>query len=161
MSEKEVESLLKVRTSRRIYIPIYIMILILLGTAGYIEFSGKNLNTTIFGAVVAFSVIAIISTEFHRYSHLYELNNIAIMHTKGIFFKVKKRTDLLVVSDIEMEQSPWQMLLGIGNVDVMVFSKDSSTCMKNIDHPLMVTELVEKKMNEKKLGTYNPAKEKE
>lgn len=148
--EKEEDEVLKARTSRKTYIPIYFMVLILLSTAGYIKYSGKEINSLAFGLMIFFSIVAIFMTEINRLGNLYEINDRSLVHIKGIFFKTTKKTDLLAVSDAELKQNPWQQLLNFGNVEAVVFSRDSTTYVKNINNPSRFLDFLGEKMNQKR-----------
>ncbi len=145
------EESLKTRCSRKVYIPVYFMILILFSIAGYIKYAGKEINPLAFNLIVAFSAAGIILTEFHRLSNSYEINNSSLVHIKGIFFRTTRRTDLLAVSDAELKQNPWQQLLNFGNVEAVVFSRDSTTYIKNIDRPSTFLDFLEDKINKKRI----------
>ena len=147
MEEKEAEDeMMKVRTSRKIYFPVYFMIIILFLTAGYLQFSGKEVDSLALEIILIFSFAAFLFTEGHRFQNLYAIDNQSIIHVKGILFKNTKRTDLTSVSDVELIQNPWQILLNYGNVEVSVFSKDNSTNVKNINRPLEFMTFLQKKM---------------
>lgn len=146
----EKEEVLKARCSRKAYIPVYFMILILISTSVYIKYSGKEIDSLALNLMIVFSIFGVIATELHRISNLYEINDNSLVHIKGIFFKTTRRTDLLAVSDAELKQNPWQQLLNFGNVDAIVFSRDSTTYIKNIDNPSKFLDFLEEKMNKKR-----------
>ena len=152
--EEDEDETMRVRISRKIYFPIYLMIAILILTLAYIQFSGKEINPLAFKAVLIFTMGAFLFTEGHRYQNLYAIDNQSIIHIKGILFKKTKRTDLTSVSDVELIQNPWQLLLNYGNVEVSVFSKDNSTNVKNINHPLEFMTFLQGKMARK--HSFNP-----
>ncbi len=150
MPKKEAGEVLKVRSSRKVYILVYLMIFILLLTVAFIKFTGRELNALGFRVVLIFSVLCILMTESHRFQNLYEINDRSLIHIKGILFQSTKRTDLLSVSDAEIKQNPWQRMLNYGTVEAAVFSKESMTVMRNIDRPLEFANFLEKKMAEKR-----------
>lgn len=151
MSKKDGEDdLLKVRSSRKVYIPVYLMIFILLFTIGAIKYMGRELNSFAFRITLIFSVLCMLMTESHRFRNLYEINNSSLIHTKGILFQSTKRTDLLSVSDAEIKQNPWQRMLNYGTVEAAVFSKDSMTVMHDIDKPMEFVVFLEGKMANKR-----------
>ncbi len=148
--DKKDGDVLRIRVSRKVYIPVYLMILALVSTAAYIKYSGKEINPLAFNLMIVFSILGIIFTELHRLSNSYEINDNSLVHIKGIFFKTTRRTDLLAVSDAELKQNPWQQLLNFGDVDAIVFSRDSTTYIKNIDNPSRFLDFLEEKMNKKR-----------
>src|SRR3989344_7577740 len=146
----EKEEILKTRVSRKTYILFYLMIAVLAGLAVFTAVSGRELNSLVLWAIVIFSLVGILFTETHRLENLYEINDQSVIHVKGIFFKNTKRTDLLAVSDAELKQGPWQTLLNFGDVDVAVFSRESTTAVRNINNPMAFINFLERKMTEKR-----------
>ena len=149
MDEEEV---LRVRCSRKLYIPIYLMILVLVATVLFIKFSGKELNTFAVQASIVFILLLIGSTELHRFNNLYKLEQNALIHVKGILRKITRRTDLLAVSDADISQNLWQMMLAYGNVSVRVFSQESTMHIRNIDKPGVFVDTLENCMSKKRAG---------
>ncbi len=147
--KKEEDEILRMRMSRKIYLPIYLMMAVLFLTLAYIQFSGEEINPLAFRAVLIFTLGALLFTEGYRYQNLYAIDDQSIIHVKGILFKKTKRTDLTSVSDVELIQNPWQLLLNYGNVEVSVFSKDNSTNVKNINRPLEFMTFLQNKMAKK------------
>ena len=144
MAEGEV---LSIRSSRKIYIPVYAMILILFFTIGTIKYQGKDVNGFAFKSVVAFSIIGFLWTEMHRLRHKYEITDNAVIKTRGIIFRAIKKTDIHALSDAELKQNPWQMILGIGDVSANAFSE--LNVLKNVDKPHDVIKFLETKMVKK------------
>lgn len=148
------EEVLKIRNSRKIYVPVYLMIFILVFAVGFIKYSGKELNMFAFKLAVIFSILGIIFTETHRLRSLYEINDNFFVHIKGIFFKTTKRTDLSVISDVVIKQNPWQTIFGYGNVNVVVFSE--VTPIKNVNKPMEIVSFLEKKMALRRVTEHKP-----
>ncbi|MBI4116518.1 PH domain-containing protein [Candidatus Pacearchaeota archaeon] len=151
--DKKDGDVLRVRVSRKVYLPVYFMIFVLVSTAAYMKYSGREINPLAFNLMIIFSIFGIIATELHRISNVYEINNNSLVHVKGILFKTTRRTDLLAISDAELKQNPWQQLLNFGNVDAIVFSRDSTTYIKNIDNPPVFLDFLEEKINKKRIPT--------
>ncbi len=146
----EEEEVYRTRNSRKLYIPIYVMIFILFGTIAFIQFSGRELNILALQATIIFSFLVLLITELHRFNNLYEIHSNALVHVKGLLKKVIRRTDLLAVSDADQSQNLWQMMLRYGNVSVRVFSQDSTMYVRNIDNPSAFIEFLEDKMSKKR-----------
>ena len=138
------------RNSRKLYIPVYIMIFVLFATITFIQFSGKELSLLAVQATVIFSLFIMVTTELHRINNLYEIHTNSLVHVKGILKKVTRRTDLLAVSDADISQNLWQMMLGYGNGSVRVFSQDSTMRVSNISNPSLFVEFLEDKMDKKR-----------
>ena len=153
--KKEVESdnkeeIIRIRNSRKLYIPLYIMIFILILTVSIAKSSGKEVNDLAFNAVLIFSGSVIFFAEIHRIINSYEINDQSLVHKKGIFVQTIKRVDLIAVSDADSKQNLWQKFLGYGDVSVHLFSRDSSIQVKSINDPAKFVIFLEKKMNEKR-----------
>ena len=138
---------LKMRTSRKVYLPIYIMIFILFAAMGVVKFQGKEINNLAFKSVGVFSIAGILWAETHRMRNKYEINDNAVVHVNGLFFRTIKKTDIHALSDAQLKQNPWQMILGIGDVTANAFSE--ITTLKNINKPHKVISFLEEKMNKK------------
>lgn len=144
MTEEEV---LKIRISRKVYLPIYIMIFILFVTMGTIKFQGKEVSAVAFRSVLIFSIAGVLWAEVHRLKNKYEINDHAVVHVNGLLFKTIKKTDIHALSDAQLKQNPWQMLLGVGDVSANAFSEITS--LKSINKPHKVISFLEEKMNKK------------
>lgn len=144
------EEIYRTRSSRKLYIPIYSMIFILFATVVFIQFSGRELSILAVQATIVFSLFLLMTTELHRINNLYEIHQNALIHVKGILKKITRRTDLLAVSDADISQNLWQMMLGYGNVSVRIFSQDSTMRVRNISKPSMFVDFLEDKMNKKR-----------
>ena len=144
------EEILKTRNSRKLYIPLYIMIFILILTVSIVKSSGKEVNDLAFKTVLIFSGSVIFFAEIHRIINRYEINDQSLVHKKGIFVQTIKRVDLIAVSDADSKQNLWQKFFGYGDVSVHLFSRDSSIQVKSISDPNRFVVFLERKMNEKR-----------
>ena len=140
----EIKGMMRVRTSRKAYFFIYLMIFILITTVIFIKISGKELNKLVFEAVLVFSAILIFFIEIHRFRIFYEITDISLVHSKGIFARTTRKVDLSSVSDADSKQTAWQRLLNYGDVDARMFSKDSTLSIKNINAPEKICEFFRK-----------------
>lgn len=150
MGERGEIKRLKVRNSRKLYIPLYFMIIILFLTIGFIKMSGKEINDLAFRAIIIFSLAILVFTEFHRIRNSYEINSNSLIASKGILNKNIKKVDLLSISDVDSHQNIWQRMLNFGDVNARLFSKDSATSMKNISNPVKFANFLEKMMSERR-----------
>lgn len=149
MSEEK-EEILKVRNSRKLYIPIYLMILILFLAVGFIKISGKEINDLAFKMAIGFSAILILITELHRLSNSYEINSDALVSSSGILNKKIRKADLVSISDVGLNQTLWQRMLGYGNISARMFSQESATNIKNVGNPSNFVDFLGKKMRERR-----------
>jgi hypothetical protein len=53
----------RVRNSRKLYVPFYLMIIVLIGVLSYIQYTGRPLNDMAFKMVLAFSIALIMATD--------------------------------------------------------------------------------------------------
>ena len=134
----------RTRNSRKVYIPIYLMIIILLGLITYIKITNKPDNPNAVYSAVLFSFLLILGTEIHRLGNLYEITATALIHKKGYFTTIAKRIEFGAISDIDIRQNIWQKIFGFGNVLIYKFSEESS--LKNIDNPSLFVEYLDRNM---------------
>lgn len=142
--------ILKIRNSRKLYIPIYLMIGALILSLVYIETSGKALNDIAVKSIILFSLICLIYTEVHRIGNLYEINRNSLVHTMGYFTKRSRRMDFSAISDLYVVQNIWQRLFLYGNIEVRLFSGEDVTYIKNINSPSRFVEILLTKINKNK-----------
>lgn len=142
LKEKDVA----VRNSRKLYIPVYFMIITLICLIVIIRVEDLPLNKAALIAAIVFILIGIKFTEVHRLGNKYRIDFRSLIHTKGYFNIVSRKVDLLAVSDIDVSQTLWQRLWGYGDVNVRMFSKDSNTSVKNINNPDLFASMLQKKM---------------
>jgi uncharacterized membrane protein YdbT with pleckstrin-like domain len=152
--EKEVEDILRKRSSRKVYIPFYLMVFILIGAILYIKINNLLLNPIAIIAAVLFIIIILNFTEFHRLNNSYEINVNSLIHKKGILKRVTKNIDFLSISDIDVSQSLWQRLFNFGDVNVRLFSLDTTTSIKNISNPNDFAKFLESKIHNKRKGHH-------
>lgn len=138
------EGILKLRTSRKLYIPFYFMALVLIIFLVYIKFSERPLNEFSIKLVIAFIIIVIIVTEIHRLGNLYEINDRSVVHTNGYFSTVSKRVEFGAISDIDILQGPWQRIMKFGHITLFKFSEGPT--LKNINRPKDFVDYLQNKM---------------
>jgi len=150
--EKTKKNFMKVSNSRKLYLPIYLMILILIAVVIFIKYKGLVLNNLVLIVVGLFILFAIKFTEVHRFSNSYEINQNSLVHRRGIFNRKTKSVDFFGISDIEVKQNFWQRLIGYGDVSVRLYSGKSDNPVKNINKPAKFAEFLRKMMNAKRRG---------
>ena len=140
---------MKVRTSRKVYLFLYLMIFVLILAVIFIKYKGLPINNYVLILVVVFIVLVIKYTEIHRFSKWYEVNENSLVHKEGILSKKIKNLDLSAISDIDISQNLWQRFLGYGSINVRLFSDVSHTEIKNINDPAKFGNFLEKMMSAK------------
>jgi len=141
------KSLLKVRTSRKSYLFVYLLILILIGVILYIKYNGRYLNSKVFIGVIVLIIIGIKSTEFHRLYTYYEITSHYAIISKGIFTRDIKRIFIPTISDIVLKQNVWQRILNYGNVKIHRYTAGAIIDVKNINNPKNFIEVLESRLN--------------
>lgn len=142
--EKKKLNHLKIKSTRKVYIPFYFMIIIILGFIFFIKITGRELNKTALILMIVFIVLILKLTEIHRFSNSYEIGDSSLICSKGILTKNIKRIDYFAISDINVHQGLLQRLLGFGDVIVSLFSFDEATKIKNINNPEELALKIEK-----------------
>jgi len=148
MSENK--GVMKVRTSRKAYLFVYMMILILIVTVITIKTSGRELNKLGFEAVLVFSVGLITFIEIYRFATFYKITSSSLVRSQGIFSRKTRKIDLTSISDVDSKQTAWQRTLNYGDVHARLFSAETTLAVKNINDPEKFSDFLEKKMNEKR-----------
>lgn len=148
--EKDNPEIVKRRTTRKVYLPIYLMMIGLIAVLVFLKIYGYGINKMGIGLVIIFILIGIKSSEIHRYNTYYEANPNSLVYTEGVIRKKVKRIDYFAISDIDVDQGPWQRLLGYGDVVVRLFSKDTTTTIYSINKPVEFATHIEKMMRNKR-----------
>ena len=143
-------SFIHFKNSRKLYIPYYFMVIVLLSIIGYLRYNNLPINILTLILVGLFILFVIKATEIHRFSNSYALNHNSLVHTHGIFSKRIKNADLFAISDIDVKQTFWQRILGFGDVYVSLFSDTSNMVVRNINNPVKFGNLIEKMMTVKR-----------
>lgn len=141
-----VRDILRVRNSRKIYIPFYLMIIILVAVVIYIKLSGKPIDDTAFKLSLAFIIAVLIATEIHRLGNYYEINDNSVVHKNGYFSIVLKRLEFNAISDSHTNQTLLERLLSYGDVEIHMFAKENNLIIKNINNPFKFVEFLGSKM---------------
>lgn len=145
------ETIMKARTSRKLYLPLYVMVFILVIVVIYLKTSGLSVNSLAFMGVLIFSIVSFLFIEVHRLRDLYEINPNSLVHSHGILNKRVKSVDFFAISDSDVSQHLFQRMFNFGNVNVRLFSgKDSATSIKNINNPRKFARFLEESMNKKR-----------
>lgn len=141
---------MKVRNSRKIYLPIYLMVLILIGTLIFIFYNDLPVNKWVLVLIILFIFFSIKYTELHRFSSSFEINKDSLIHTRGLLTKKIRSMDFFAVSDVETKKTLWQRLLGFGDVDVRLYSGESDNPVKNINQPEEFVRFLRKMIDNKR-----------
>jgi membrane protein YdbS with pleckstrin-like domain len=131
--------------SRKIYIPFYIMVAILVIFILVIVFQNKPLNLPSFVAAVIFIICIFLFTEAHRKRNSWQIAKRHVIHRHGIFARKTAKTLLETVSDIDVKQNTWERMLNFGTVTLHQYSKGGAE-IKSISNPYKLLELLKDKI---------------
>ena len=140
------KTLIKARASRKLYLPFYFMAIILILTVVWILYNELEFNLLVIILVLLFVVVGTKYTELHRLNNLYKVIPGRLVHVSGLINKTIKKVDFFAISDLDIQQSAWQRLLHFGDINVRLFSKDSTTSIRNINNPEFFADFLEEEI---------------
>ena len=144
--EKE-KSFMKLRGSRKAYLGIYVMILVLIGVLIYLKKNGLYINNYVFWGIIGFVVLGVKGTEIHRFRVYYEISTHYLIQSNGIFSKHLSQIHMPTISDIIIKQNLWQRILNYGDIDIHRFTVGPLLTIKRINNPSGFAELLEMRMD--------------
>lgn len=144
--EKE-KFLAKAKRSRKTYIPIYILVLVGLGYFGYSHFFrlGIGRTTIIFGVVGMLLLIKF--TEYHRFKDWWGITDNSIVESRGILNKTIRKVTFPAISDIDINQPFYKRLFNFGDINVRLYSAETSFTIKNINFPDDFADILQDKIS--------------
>ena len=149
-TQKKKMKSLKIRNSRKIYFPIYLMVILLITLIISIKLLGLNLNILAFGGAAIFALISFGATEIHRLGRAYQITPNFLEHTQGYLSKRIKKISLASISDVDLKQTLWQRIIKFGDVHVHLFSEGSLVHVKGINKPHEFIEYLEEMISLRK-----------
>lgn len=124
-----------IRTSRKSYIPFYLMVLAVIVTLLVIVFTGRPLPRNNLIASILFVIIVIKLTELHRFTHHYDITPHALEIVEGILYRRIKRLNYGSISQLHLNQNLWEKLIDVGSVEIAQFSETIRTEIKKVNKP--------------------------
>ncbi len=147
--------LIKVRTSRKRFIPLYIMSLIIILLLIYFPLvQGAKLLPFIWKLSIPFIVISIIYPEYYRIKDWWAVTETSLIQSQGLFDKNVREIDFSSVSDLDLEQILIKRLFNYGNVNVRLFLNETTITIKDINNPDDFIEDLQEIMSKRK-GSKN------
>ncbi len=119
------------------------------------EISNNEIHPFSLKLALIFAFVCIAYTEIHRFGNSYEIDSNSFVYTKGILNKKSKKVDFSAISDFEIIQSLWQRIFSYGTIEIRLFSKDSTTYVKNINNPFKFTDVLEEQLIKVRGGGFN------
>lgn len=144
--KKEEEVLLKANTTRKYYLPFYVMTVILAGFLMYLDIKGVTVSWISIMGFFVFFFFGLNFTEVHRMNSAFKITPDHISCTYGIFNKNIKKIDYFAISDVYKKQNFWQWMLCYGDVQISLFSEDEATRIRNINRPSRFVEFLDEMM---------------
>jgi len=143
----------KFKVSRKLYLPVYLMIIILIAFVVFIKFLGLPLNNLTLIGTVIFTILGIGLTELHRLKDSYHITPDHVEHRSGYIAKSITKILIKSITDIHSKQKAWERILGYGSIKVQSQSGANHIEVKNINNPSNFINILEEKMEniEKKI----------
>lgn len=140
--------LMKVRKSRRSFLGIYLMVLIVIFFMGYINYIGIKPSTTAWVVSIAFIYFSVKYIEYTRIKDWWAITERSIVQSQGLFNKNIREIDFSSISDLDLEQAFFKRILNYGNVNVRLFLNETSIKIINITRPERFIEKLQSLINE-------------
>jgi len=125
----------RVRTSRKFYFPVYVMMAVLSLVIIYLRVSNLPIHPYALYGFVIFILICIKATEIHRFLSYYEITPNSIIRSKGILRNDITRIYMNSVTDLVLKQGIFQRLFNFGTIKVHRFTEGAIFEIKNINRP--------------------------
>jgi hypothetical protein len=140
------EERISIYNTRKVYIPIYLMAILLVAAVISLKINGHELNKYALIGAGLFALASIKMTEIHRLTNKYEIGDSTLDHIQGLFSKINRKLDFFAISDLDVSQTPWQRMLNFGDVNVRLFSKESVAKIKGISNPLRFANILQERI---------------
>jgi uncharacterized membrane protein YdbT with pleckstrin-like domain len=140
---------IKFTISRKLYIPIYLMITILIVLIVFVKLNNLPLHQLALPGTAVFILIGIGLTELHRIRDTYYITPEHIEHISGYIAKDIKKILTKTITDIHSRQKAWQRLLNYGSIRVVSSSGSNHIDVRNINNPGKFINTLEKRMEER------------
>ncbi|MBR9702236.1 PH domain-containing protein [Candidatus Pacearchaeota archaeon] len=147
-SKEPKKNIMKVRSSRKVYLPVYFMILVLVVALVVVKYNNLSLDKLVLIFAIVFIILGVKFTEVHRLSSSYSLSPSTLTFSAGLVSRRIKNIDFFAISDIDVHQSFWQRMIGFGDVHVSLFA--DANVIKNINNPVKFANFLEKMIDKKR-----------
>ncbi len=137
-----------IHNSRKVYVFIYLMIIIVVGLVVYIGIMDLSWNKYVLIGAGIFVLLGVLITEISRKRVGYEISSLYLVHIKGIVSRKSKKILLESIVDIDLNQNLWQRLWGYGNIEVHAASGANVIKLKNLNKPEKFVDMLEEQVNE-------------
>lgn len=150
------------RNSRMIYLPYYIMaiVLIALGIYANNNSSGQIATYGLYASII-FAIVVIFFSEGHRLLNVYEITSDYIKHHFGMVAKNTKSVYISTISDFVVEQNLLQRFLNYGTIESHRYTEGATMdiILKGIPSPDKYARILQNQLAKKMSGHEEMMKE--
>lgn len=139
--------LLKVRRSRKAYIPIYLMNLFIIFLLIFLNAKGYTIERSTLIFSIVFVILCVKITEIHRIRDWWAITDSSFIQSTGIFNKNVREVDFSSISDLDLDQHLLKRIFRYGDVNVRLFLNETSIKIKSINKPGEFIEELQKVMS--------------
>lgn len=137
--------LLKVRRSRKKYLFLYFLAIIVLFLIIYVTFFlNYKLSKFAWIASIAYIYFTAKFIEYERIKDWWGVTETSLVQSLGLFNKNVRQVDFSSISDLDLNQPLFKRILNYGNVNVRLFLNETSISIKDINNPDKFIEELQK-----------------
>ncbi len=137
------ESLIKVNTSRRSFLPEYACVLTLVSILGYSQLHQIILPERFNYFIIALIVLILISTELLKASHRAVITSSKVIIFDGLIKQTQKHIWTSSITNVDIHQNPLQRLFNYGEINLRSASGERTLRLKNVANPAWVLDRLE------------------
>jgi len=141
------EHTIKTKNSRKLYVPYYVLFVVLFFTTLVMSIQG-TLALSAFTASIVLIFFGVNATEVHRVWQSYEVNPRAVVHTKGLITRHSKRIDLFAINTVTVHQNLYHRIFNMGDIHIHVANASHQTVLKNLHAPKIFAETIQNNMHQ-------------
>lgn len=141
------EFLAKAKRSRKVYVPVYLLVIIGVGYGVYYHVSGNVLETYQIVVGVVAMLFALKFTEYHRFRDWWGITDNALIESRGILNKTLRKITFPAISDIDVHIPFYKRLFGFGDINVRLYSDKTNFTIKNINYPDDFADILQNKIS--------------
>lgn len=134
---------MKVRRSRKKYIPLYIMVLALILFILFLRSRGFEISRFAMITSIIFIFLVLKFSELHRFKDWWAVSENKLVQSMGIFDKNVREIGFSSISDLDVHQPFFKRVLGYGTVNVRLFLNETSIKIPDINRPERFVETLQ------------------
>jgi membrane protein YdbS with pleckstrin-like domain len=141
--KKSKNYLLKVKKSRKSYLFIYFLAIIVLFSLFYLNREGYEITSSVLVASLVFIVGIFFVTEVLHRREWWAITETALIHSISILNKNVREVGFSSISDMDLDKPLYKRFLGYGNVNIRIFLNETTIRVKNINSPEKFIKLLQ------------------